>query len=274
VKVKHNKKRNTAFLYEVLVRELAKTIIEKDASKRDTLLDIVKEGFAEEEVLGQELGLYQTLLETKGVAGIVAEKILLETKSAFGRISPNNRFSAQSKIITRINKELPANVWNNFIPNYKSLATISAIFNDKTPIKQKVLFEDSIIKNMSAEASVQEEKLEPIDNIVYRTFVEKFNNEYKDLLDEQKKLLGVYVSSFHNNGLELKVYLNEEIGRLKTTLEKSLTITEIVDDSTMTEKTQKVLTLLESFSRSEPTDKMVKSILQIQPLVKEVESND
>ena len=42
-KIKHNKKRNTIFLYEALVRELTKATVEKDENKRETILDIVKE---------------------------------------------------------------------------------------------------------------------------------------------------------------------------------------------------------------------------------------
>ena len=274
MKVKHNKKRNTAFLYETLVRELAKTVVDKDGSRRQKILSIVKEGFASDEVLGRELTLYKTLLEAKNVEPIVAEKILQEVKMVFNRISPNQRFTAQSKIISRINKELPNSVWNNFIPNYKSLATISAIFNDATPIKQKVLFEDTVLKNMTRELNEPEKKLEPIDNIVYRTFVEKFNTEYKDLLEEQKKLLSKYVSSFANGGLDLKVYLNEEIGRLRDALRGSLTMEEVASDSIMIQKTKKVLGILEAYKSEPLTDKMVEDVLKIQPLVREIISDD
>ena len=55
----------------------------------------------------------------------------------------------------------------------------------------------------------------PIDNI-YKSFVKRFNQEYSDkLLPSQKELLNKFVTSFHNNGLELKNYLNEEVGRLR-----------------------------------------------------------
>ena len=35
-KIKHNKKRNTAFLYEALVRELTKATMTKDGEKKNT----------------------------------------------------------------------------------------------------------------------------------------------------------------------------------------------------------------------------------------------
>ena len=37
IKFKHNKKRNSAFLYEVLVQELTKSIISKDLALKEEL---------------------------------------------------------------------------------------------------------------------------------------------------------------------------------------------------------------------------------------------
>jgi hypothetical protein len=60
---------------------------------------------------------------------------------------------------------------------------------------------------------VTEEKR--INNATMRIFSSKFNNHYNGLLEEQRVLLSKYISSFTDNGLELKVYLNDEIGRIK-----------------------------------------------------------
>ena len=43
MKNRHNKKRNTAFLFEVLVRELTSSIVKKDNSRKQTITDILKE---------------------------------------------------------------------------------------------------------------------------------------------------------------------------------------------------------------------------------------
>ena len=45
---KHNKKRNTAFLYETLVREVVKQTIAKDFDKRDKAIAILKEHIRQE----------------------------------------------------------------------------------------------------------------------------------------------------------------------------------------------------------------------------------
>ena len=56
--MKHNKKRNTAFIYETLTRELTKAIVDKNAERKSTVLSIIKEGFSGESVLISELELY------------------------------------------------------------------------------------------------------------------------------------------------------------------------------------------------------------------------
>ena len=40
-KQKHNKKRNTAFLYEALVREMTKAVVSKDKGRKDKVVDIL-----------------------------------------------------------------------------------------------------------------------------------------------------------------------------------------------------------------------------------------
>ena len=59
---KHNKKRNTAFIYETLVREIVKQSVAKNEEKRNLAIQIMKEAFAPRTHLRRELDLYKTLL--------------------------------------------------------------------------------------------------------------------------------------------------------------------------------------------------------------------
>ena len=43
MRLKHNKKRNTAFLYETLIKELTKSVVEKDIDKKEKLNSLIKE---------------------------------------------------------------------------------------------------------------------------------------------------------------------------------------------------------------------------------------
>ena len=274
MKVKHNKKRNTAFLYEVLVKELTQAIVDKEPRKKKFISNLIKESFGARAVLGRELALYKTLLETTGLELHLAEKLLHETKREYGQLNSRHIFDAQTRVINKINKTLSKEAWSTFVPSFKSLATVDAIFNSAVSPKQRVLHEDVVVNMMHSAQKLEEQKLEPIDNIVYNSFVKKFNEQYGELLQEQKELLGKYIASFTDNGLELKLYLNEELGRLKKIINSSLLMEEVLSDDNMLKNTKKVLTLLESFKKVAPSREIISTVLKAQTLVQEIQSDD
>ena len=125
---------------------------------------------------------------------------------------------------------------------------------------------------MTSIDKLNENVLQPIDNIVYKTFVSKFNEKYSgSLISEQKELLNKYIVSFVDNGIDLKLFMNEEINRLKNELNNSFTNENISSDVEMIEKTKNVLNLLESFKEKQIDDKMLMKVLKIQDLVKEIQ---
>ena len=269
--MKHNKKRNTAFIYETLTRELTRAIVDKDSEKKNTVLSIIKEHFSNT-ILAAELSLYKMLLETRNIHENLANKMLQETKTAYSRLDAKNVFDAQSRLIAAINKQLGQDVWSNFVPNFKSLASVNAIFNTRTPVKSKVLYEQSIVDAMSAQISLAEtNKLESLDNLAYNSFIQKFNKKYTTLLQEQKDLLNQYITSFADDGFELRVYLNEELQRLKDLV---TTATETTTETLISEKLGEVTEYLEEFRRREFTDADLNKILKTQELVQELTAND
>jgi len=148
-KIKHNKKRNTAFLYEALVRELTKATMKKDSEKKNTVVSIFKEFFKPNSPLARDLKLYQNILETKVDNRRIAEKIVFESRLERSAIDNKTLFNEQSALISRINRELSSDVFTNFVPNYKDLATLHQVFNNpKIEAKQRVLLEEVIISGM------------------------------------------------------------------------------------------------------------------------------
>ena len=272
-KYKHNKKRNTAFLYEALILELTKCVLREDIKGKEKFLKFIKESFSSHGLLYKELKLYHALSKTHNVSPMTAEKILLEVKRQQKNIDKRKLIDEQNRLTRQLKKNLGTDIMSNFVPNYKFLATISQIFNEKASIKTKVLLENEIIGHMISQPE-NEKKMVPIDNLVYKTFAKRFNTEYgQDLIKEQKELLAKYVASFSDNGLELKIYLNEEVGRLKKELLDSMLIEEFVEDGKMTQKAEQVLTLLESYKSTKPSKEMIKQIAQIQSLVSEMQAN-
>ena len=117
-----------------------------------------------------------------------------------------------------------------------------------------------------------QETQQPIDSLVYGTFVTKFNEEYSDSLNEnQKTLLNTYVSSFEDNGVDLKVYLNEEIGRIK---DKLVEIKQENKDSNLKEKLEKVYNILDKTKTKQIDTETLEVVLSTQQLLEELENGD
>ena len=272
MKLKHNKKRNTAFLFEVLVRELTKSVIQKRSDYGIKISRIVKEHFGKGTLLKKELEIYKSL-QGEGLQPYVAEKLIFEAKSQYNKLDKQKVFEEQSELIKKINKQLTTDVFSQFVPNYKSIATIHQIFNSSLSPKKKVLLEAVVLETLTSSAKLTERAEKKVDNLVIKKFVERYNKQYKtaDLHEEQKRLLQKYVMSFSDNGLDLNVYLNEEIGRLKAALSKSGDVKEIAEDTEMLEKSKTILNLLESFKEQAVSGDMVKKVLRVQNLAREMQ---
>jgi len=271
MKAKHNKKRNTAFVYEALIREATYAILKNDPARGQKVANVIKKHFIADSLLKKDLECYRSLYENQGIDKKVGEKILKESRIAKQMLDPQALFGAQTDMINDVNKTISPSVFNNFVPNYKTLATISKMFNTNSP-KEKVILENRIIDNMSNLIEESDDNVE-IDNVVYSTFVQKFNDKYSDvLLSEQKELLTRYISSFTDNSLELKLFLNDEIGRLKHKLKESEN-SEVQFDDTIADKTKQVISLLEGYSTETDSQKVIMTVLKTQQLVKEIYEN-
>lgn len=269
MKNKHNKKRNTAFVFEALAREATVAIIKGDAERKAKVISIVRKHFTGDSLLKKDLECYRSLYENQNLDKTTSKKIVEAALAAKRLIDPDGLFKQQTEIIKDINKELDPQTFNNFVPNYKSLATIAKMFNTNSP-KQTVMLEAKIIEGMVNDTEIS--NLEPIDSITFTTFTKKFNQKYGDtLLREQKELLRQYISSFSSEELEIKIYLNRELGRLKESLEKATDVEEVAADEDMINKTKLVKELLESLSSETTlTDTNLFTILKTQELVKEI----
>lgn len=261
--MKYNKKRNTAFLYEALIMEMTKSVINKDEKRKNICLNILKENFSQDSILQEELDAYRSVLETKEVTKDWANMILREAQRTYLSLHPDHVFTQQTHVINRVNKELGKDVFNVFMPNYKSMATINQLFSVKTPVKRRVILENNIIEEMTSKQSKM--NMEPIDNVVYNVFVKKFNEKYESLLEEQRDILYKYIFSFADEGMGLKVSLNEEIARMKNIIEEHKT-----QVPSLSNRFAQLESLLESFSKKSIDDDMVLKVLQTQEFCKEL----
>ena len=195
-----------------------------------------------------------------------------EVKEKHEALNKRDLFREQSALINTINKTLSNKLYRNFVPNFKTIASVYSIFQEELPIKDRVLLEEKIINQMSSSVVTKQETQQPIDSIVYGTFVKSFNEEYSDSLSEnQKELLGQYVSSFADNGLGLKIFVNEEIPKLKQSLKN---LKKSSDNEIVVQKIDKVYSMLESTKEKKLDKETIEIILHTQQLVKEIEEHD
>ena len=223
MKLKHNKKRNTAFLFEALAKELTKAIISKDAESKKAIMTIFKESFRKGTILKKELSIYNSLLEGTDVSARQAEKVYREACRQYAEIDKEDIFEEQTALINKINKMISPDVFDNFVPSFTAMATAYQLFNSDLSPKSRVILEDQMLEGMARKPLVESKEFKklPSDKLAMKMYLKKFNDEFSEcLLPGQKLLLQQYVNSFSDNGLGLKVFLNEELIRIRGALSR------------------------------------------------------
>jgi hypothetical protein len=271
-KIKHNKRRNTSFLYESLIKELTRCIVNKDNITRKKIINICKTYFSSNLPLQKELELYSVLNESENLDPRFAERLVQEVSRLHSELDQQEIFAEQTKLINTINKQLSSNIFSNFLPDYKNIATIYQLFNQNTPIKERILLEQTVVETLVAKSqqSTPSKNMQSVDNIVYNSFAKKFNEKYgNNLLKEQKELLSHYVMSGADEGIGLKVYLNDEIGRLRNKISEVLNTDEFKNNSFLSDKTKKLFEKLDEFKKRPVDHQMLTEILKIQDFISE-----
>ena len=270
--MKHNKKRNTAFLYESLVKELTKTVVYQQEDKKKIILSMIKENFYKGSPLNEDLQLYRSILDNKDkMTKDFTDRFLVETKKDYDSMDRKSVFNAQTKLISQINQQLGTNVFANFVPNYKEIATVGSWFQGtKSSAKNRLIIETKV-KQILTPSAKEDKEMKHIDNLTYKTFVGKFNDTYKNTLQEnQKNLLTNYITSFSDNGLGLKIFINEELQVLKEKISEKLLVGKDTLEENKRSQLQKVSVILEDFSKKALDGKMVEKLFYIQGLVEEI----
>jgi len=269
-KLKHNKKRNTAFLYEALIKELAKSVVYSNKEHQKLVSSIIKEHFKKRSVLDQELSLYKQVYETNEFPKEVAEKLINTVKSEHAKLDQKIIFEEQSKLISKINRFVGTEAYDNFVPNYKTLATISQIFNRTTEPRKRILLEQELIESVSSKKPEKKMVLERTDSLVLKRFIERFNESYDGkLLKEQKQLLSNFVTH-QPDSLELKVFLNEEVHRIKAKLKELSTSNFLKENEALATNIKQTISYLNNLKIERVDENLVEKIMYLQEFVGEV----
>ena len=264
----HNKKRNTALMYEVLIGELTQAIVNKNVSRKSTVVGLLREYFGKTKILRQELEIYKSFESTTALSEKIAEKLILEAKRQYLGLDRERVFKEQSRLIKKVNEEVSPKVWTNFVPNFRKYATINQVLQSTAAPRKQVLLEKKLLGQITNPDSPLRPKFPKINNLTIKTFISKFNEEYIDKLNEsQRDLLNKYVLSCTDSGLEFKMYLYEEIDKLKKTLIESRSL----QATPVQKKIDLVLERISSYNKTKVDKNMLLEIIKIQSLSEELE---
>ena len=176
MRIRHNKKRNTAFVYEALIVEATIAVIKNRPEKQNIAINLLKKHFGKDSVLRKDLECYRSLYERQNMDKETSKRVIRESQLQKKLLESNDLFDLQTSLVHDINKNLGSAVFNNFVPNYKTLATIAQLFSNNTTPKNKIILENQIIQNMT-QTSDEVDNIK-FDSIVYKTFASKFNDKY------------------------------------------------------------------------------------------------
>ena len=279
--IKHSKYKNSGILFELLVRQItADTLDGKDSPARK----ILKEYFVKTE-LGKEYKLYETLSKnvnlTEAKANLVLSSLLENSLHLNRSILKRQKYN----LISEIKKHYDLNkFFRHKLPNYKS----QAAFYTLTEIKANKEFSNpeleinnkiTILEYLSSKEIVKETKQTVINEfqnydkdlriLTYRVLLEKFNDKYDTLLEDQKIILKELITSIDNTP-RLREFHNTKVSEIKETLiELNTTVTDKVTKIKI-EEVVKILPILGKTSKVKDDD--LTNLLQYYDLIEELKN--
>ena len=227
MKVKHSKYKHTGILFELLTRQLTSDTI---AGNQPKSLSFLKKHFNSKTELLKEYKIYHTLATQKYSKDSQASMLIEELMRAHDKLNKSQLRREKYNLIKEIKDTYNVNdFFKAKITDYKVMASIFNLLenNESTPLsivdskvtllehitrKQTSIKKDNILENFS-----KQDKNTRL--LTYKVILEKFNDKYSELQDNQKTLLKEYVNSVTNSPA-LKSYINQEIKEVKDLLTK------------------------------------------------------
>lgn len=229
-KLKHLKLRNSAIIYETLLRQI--TIDALEGRTNSPVFDILKEYFNKGKLLSEELGLYNSIVEYKTDKKDKMEYFLNTVIQMRKRLNESMLAQEKYNIIKEIKKHYDLNtLFNSKVGNYKILASVYKLFEAELHPTQNynptaiVQTKYTIIEHITnpiqkvdkTEIDLIVEKYKAQDKeiriVAYNMLIEKFNQKYSSLTDNQRGLLKKYINSMSNT-TALKGYVESEVPRV------------------------------------------------------------
>lgn len=277
MRIKHSKFRNTGILFELLVRQVAADTL---ANKESKAVNILKRYFTKGELCNEQK-IYDSLYSAKIINESKAETLVSSALDMAKKLNQSSLRREKYNLIKEIKSIYNVDdFFQSKISDYKVFASIymlieavnSKQFTDPDQVvASKVTLLEHITDKKTAKPFENEvlEEYSKIDKetrlISYKIMVEKFNEKYGDLDNNQKELLKEYIGNL-NNISSLKEYINTKQEVVKKELTK---LVKKVNDPITSVKLKETISLIK------PIEKMVKDddvvgLMQYYQLVNEL----
>mgnify|MGYP006341101231 CR=1 FL=1 len=279
MKPKHNKLKNSAILFELLVRQITTDTLNNQESKA---LGILKKYFNNTEV-SKEYKIYNALTSAKNLSEQKADILISSSVEAYRKLNKTSlrkqKYDMVSEIKSNYNMD---DFFKSNVDNYKTLASIYMLFEMDQPDfidpQKYANCKFTIMESISATPVVadKDELLEEYANydkgtraLVYKLMVKKFNEKYNDFDDRQKALLKEYINSISSTST-LKEYVNTEFAVVKRQLKAHI---KSMADEARKVKLNEVLSFIQEIPvNKNVTDKEIHNLLNYYELLKEFDN--
>lgn len=201
--MKHNKRRSTGIMYELLLREVSSALIEGDQKSADTAADLLRRHFSKGSELYRELRLFNALVRTSAVSSSTAHTILDEARSLAKSIDRAKLDKEKSVLIHEVNRKVAKeSFYSRRVPDYRMYATIQTLLNDwRQPnvdnLTRRAEFEGKVREWLISERidpSVEAHLDPDVDPLVLRIMTEKVEEKIRGSLSPgQVDLLEAYI---------------------------------------------------------------------------------
>ena len=283
MRIKHSKYKNTGLIFELLVKQIAADTLSK---KDSPALTVLRKFYTGNTALVREFKLYDFVLKNKGVGQKKAESIL----STIVEISRKLDLTLLKKQKYELIKELKSHYdleefFSIKVEAYKPLAALYCLMEAQSTaglvdldvfVDNKTTILEHLTQTKTADGQVKDALIEEYSKydkdlrlLTYKILLEKFNNQYKDLLPEQKNILKEFIVSV-NSSTRLRNVVNEEMLKLQTEISKlKANITDKVVKIKL-EEIQKVIVPVKNTEKVD--DNHLVSLMQYYELVNELRS--
>ena len=228
MKVKHSKYKNTGILFELLTRQLTSDTI---AGNQPKSLSFLKKHFNKKTELLKEYKIYHTLATQKYNKDSQATMLINTLIEAHKKLNKSQLRREKYNLIKEIKETYNVNdFFKAKITDYKVMASIFNLLENKEASPLSIVnSKTTILEHITGKQLSNNKKNVVLENfnkqdsdtrlLTYKVLLEKFNDKYSGLQDNQKTLLKEYVNSVTNSPA-LKSYINQEIKKVKKDLTK------------------------------------------------------